>query len=61
MSLRAEGFCFVRRDKIFQWVHPTSLRETDEDCTDMTDDEFTEFFDVCQNQDDHQPRPAQSL
>ena len=43
-NLQDNGFRFVRRaDGSFTWVHPLEVRDTDEDCTEMDDDEFERF------------------
>ena len=43
MTLRDQGFRFVKRGTDFKWVHPAEFQATDTDCTDMNDDEFSEL------------------
>ena len=43
MTLRDQGFRFVKRGTDFKWVHPAEFQEADTDCTDMNDDEFSEL------------------
>lgn len=40
MTLRDQGFRFVKRGDEFKWVHPADLQPGDTDCSDMTDAEF---------------------
>lgn len=40
MTLRDQGYRFVRRGVRFDWVHPAEVQRGDLDCTDMGDDEF---------------------
>lgn len=40
MSLKDQGFRFVRRIDDFLWVHAAEIRSGDLDCTDMTDEQF---------------------
>jgi hypothetical protein len=38
------GMRFVRRGpNEYRWVHPLDMRDTDTDCTDMSDAEFEMF------------------
>lgn len=43
MTLRDQGFRFVKRGADFKWVHPADVQPSDVDCSDMSDDEFTVF------------------
>lgn len=40
MTLKDQGFRFVRRGSRFDWVHPAEVHAEDLDCTDMDDAEF---------------------
>lgn len=40
MSLRDQGYRFVRRGAEFKWTHPAEVRASDLDCTEMSDAEF---------------------
>lgn len=40
MSLRDQGYKFVKRGNIFKWIHPDEVCDSDIDCTDMSDEEF---------------------
>jgi hypothetical protein len=40
MNLQKQGFRFIRRGSRYDWMHPTDIQPGDEDCTDMSDDEF---------------------
>lgn len=43
MTLKQEGFRYVRRMGKYMWVHPLELRRGDVDCTDMNDTAFERF------------------
>ncbi len=43
MTLREQGFRYIKRGEEFMWVHPADLQASDVDCTDMNDDEFAAF------------------
>lgn len=43
MTLRDQGFRFVKRGADFKWVHPADVQPSDVDCSDMSDDEFAAF------------------
>lgn len=43
MTLRDQGFRFVKRGADFKWVHPADVQPRDVDCSDMNDDEFSEL------------------
>jgi len=40
MSLKQQGFKFIRRGNGFKWCHMNELLASDLDCTDMSDAEF---------------------
>lgn len=43
MTLRDQGFRFVKRGNEFKWQHPGDMQATDIDCTDMSDNDFADF------------------
>ena len=43
MTLREQGFRYIKRGAEFMWVHPADLQAGDTDCTDMNDEEFAAF------------------
>lgn len=43
MTLRKQGFRYIKRGDEFKWVHPADLQAGDTDCTDMGDDEFAAY------------------
>ena len=40
MSVKFQGFRFIRRGTAFRWCHVAEMLSTDVDCTNMTDDQF---------------------
>lgn len=43
MTLRDQGFRFVKRGADFKWVHPADVQPSDVDCSDMSDDDFAAY------------------
>jgi hypothetical protein len=43
MTLRDQGFRFIKRGSEFKWAHPADVQASDVDCTDMGDDEFAAY------------------
>ena len=43
MTLRAQGFRFIKRGADFKWIHPAEVQPSDVDCSDMSDDDFAAF------------------
>ena len=43
MTLRDQGFRFIKRGNEYKWSHPADVQHSDIDCTDMDDDAFAAF------------------
>ena len=43
MTLRDQGFRFIKRGSEFKWAHHADVQASDVDCTDMGDDEFAAY------------------